>query len=163
MEDTKKGGMSKGCLVGLIIAGVIVVVVIVAIVLMFVYKDSFVKMGSAAVTGEVKRLVAQAPPEGCDTASVNAFIDAFTAKMNQEDPLNLQGIGLWMQQVQPLIEGKDAISASDLETITEGMVRLYPDLESLRPQAAGAEIESPETIVPEGEPLETTPEAEVTP
>ncbi len=132
-----------------------------AIVLIFVYKDSFVKMGGATIAGEVKRLVAEAPPEGCDTVAVNAFTDAFTARLNQEEQLDLQGIALWMQQVQPLIDDKE-ISASDLESITDGMVRLYPELESLRPGPVGGTSENLESEMPEGEPLELTPEAEVT-
>lgn len=140
MENAKKGGMSKGCLVGLIIAGILIVIAIVAVVLIYMYKDEMVKVGATTMTNEVKRMVAENPPEGYDTVAVNAFADAFNEKITADTTLNLQSLGLWIQQLQPLIEDKE-VSASDLETIADGMVRMYPELEDARPMEAPAEME----------------------
>ena len=140
MENAKKGGMSKGCLVGLIIAGILVVIAIVAVVLIYMYKDEMVKVGVTTMTGEVKRMVAENPPEGYDTVAVNAFTDAFNDKLTADTTMDLQSLGLWMQQLQPLIEDQE-ISGADLETIADGMVRLYPELEDVRPMELPAELE----------------------
>ncbi len=44
MEDAKRGGLSKGCIVGLIIAGVLLAIVVTIVVLIWVYKDEAVKI-----------------------------------------------------------------------------------------------------------------------
>ncbi len=145
MENEKKGGMSKGCLVGLIIAGVLLVIVIVGIVLVVAYKDDLGKMGAVTVVNQAKQIVADNPIEGVDTAQFNAVADAFAEKMTEDSTVNLESLGLFMQKLQPLVADGE-VSASDAEKIKEAVVDIYPDIADLLPTQ---EVEEPAAEVEE--------------
>ncbi len=57
MENPQSKGMSKGCLIGLIVGGIIVVIIAVGLTTCWIYKEDLAKMGpegaymSAAITG----------------------------------------------------------------------------------------------------------------
>jgi hypothetical protein len=134
MEDARKGGLSKGCIVGLIIAAVLVVIVVTVVVLIWVYKDEAVKMGASAIATQMKQVVVKTPVEGVDSVQVNRIADAFVAKVKSDEKPDLQGLALLIQQVSPLISDGQ-ITAADFAVVSEGMARAYPDLKALLPQA----------------------------
>ena len=135
MEDARKGGLSKGCIVGLIVAAVLLVIVIAIVALIWVYKDEAVKMGTATIATEMKQIVVRAPDEGVDSVQVNRIADAFVARVKADETPNLQALALFIQQANPLVSDGH-ITAADLAVISEGMVRVYPDLKDLLPEAA---------------------------
>jgi hypothetical protein len=135
MEDARKGGLSKGCIVGLIIAGVLLVIVVTVVVLLWVYKDEAVKIGATAITTQMKQVVVKTPVEGVDSVQVNRIVDAFVAKVKADEKPDLQGLALFIQQVNPLVSDGQ-VTAADFAVISESMVRAYPDLKDLLPQAA---------------------------
>ncbi|MBN1212747.1 MAG: hypothetical protein JXA92_09240, partial [candidate division Zixibacteria bacterium] len=77
MEGNQKKGMSKGCLVGIIVAAVILVIIIIAGITCYVYKDDLAKMGVVTVINGFKTNLVENPVEGVDTTQFNAMADAF--------------------------------------------------------------------------------------
>ncbi len=132
MENAKKGGMSKGCLVGLIIAGVLLVIVIVGIVLVVAYKDDLGKMGAVTVANQAKQMVADNPVEGLDTVQFNAVVDAFAEKTTADSTVDLESLAVFMQSLQTYV-GDGEVSASDAESIQEAIIGIYPDIADLLP------------------------------
>ncbi|HUV30097.1 MAG TPA: hypothetical protein VMY05_03250 [Acidobacteriota bacterium] len=135
MEQTQKKGLSKGCLVALIIVAVLVVIIVVAGLTCWYYKDDLAKMGATTGVSGVKDLMAQTPPEGIDTAQFNALADAFLVKLNEE-PLDYEKYAGFMQALQGVIDDK-AISTDEAERLADAMIVYYPDLtEQYQPQEA---------------------------
>jgi len=107
MENTQpKKGMSKGCLIGLIIVGVIVVIIIVGGVVCWVYKEDLAKMGAVTVVSQMKTQLAHDAPDGVDTTSFNALADGFIERLNEDEELNLEEYGMFMQSLQGAMQDK---------------------------------------------------------
>lgn len=125
-------GLSKGCLAGLIVVGVLVVLGIIVVGLGYIFWDDILKMGSGAMTGEVKRMIAENPPEGVDTTQVNAVLDGFAERFAEDTSLSAEEYGPVFQTFQAAIEDK-TVDADEWETIREQILQLYPDMEALLP------------------------------
>jgi uncharacterized protein YxeA len=130
MENTQKKGMSKGCLVGIIIAAVLVVIVIIGIALIYFYKDDIGKFGTVTLAEGVKSELAENPVEGVDSTRVNAVIDAFVKKVNEGGEDNLVTLSAFMQTVQSVVVDKK-IDADELEQTMDAMIAVYPDLDTV--------------------------------
>ncbi len=130
MENAQKKGMSKGCLVGIIIAAVLVVVVIVCAALFYVYRDDLGKFGAVGLANQVKTQLAENPADGVDTVRVNAVIDAFVAKVNEDESEMLAVLGSFMQTVQPLTSDEE-VDADDVELAMDAMIDVYPELDTI--------------------------------
>lgn len=129
MEPTQKKGMSKGCLVGLIIVSVIVVIIIIGAITCWYYKEDLVKQGGLMAVTSAKGLVAENPPEGLDTTQFNAVCDGFSEKV-KADSLDLERYGLFLQSMQEII-GDQNISSEEAAQLMESMIAYYPELEEL--------------------------------
>ena len=132
MEQAQKRGLSKGCLVGLIIIGILVVIIVIGAITCYVYRaDLTKKAGSTALVG-VKDMVAENPPEGVDTVQFNALTDAFLTQLDQDDfgddDTKMQRFGMFLQKVTSLM-GDGEVSAEDVKAVSEAMVDFYPSLE----------------------------------
>lgn len=128
-------GMSKGCTVALIVAGVIVVLLLIAIAVVYFFWGDLVKTGTTQVIGQAKTLVAKDLPEGVDTAQFNALSDAFVERFTNDPDMSAEKYGPMIQQIQGII-ADDQVTASEVTDMQEAMVKLYPELGSLLGPAA---------------------------
>jgi len=144
MEGNQKKGMSKGCLVGLIVAGVILVIIIIAGITCYVYKDDLAKMGVVTIINGFKTEMATNPIEGVDTVQFNAMADAFVTKFNEEE-IDYEKYAAFFQQIQLMMEDKE-IDAEETDELKRLMANYYPDLEEYLPAP-----EMPDTLFPEEE------------
>jgi hypothetical protein len=129
MEQQAKKGMSKGCLVGLIVAGALIVLGIIAVVIIYMYKDDIVKFGVRTVAVSVKSEVAAAPPEGVDTVQFNALVDQFVLKLDSEDRAAEEYASFATLGGEIMQDKK--IDAEEVAEIEQAMVTMYPELVDL--------------------------------
>ncbi len=139
MEPTQKKGLSKGCLVALIIAGVLLVIIIIAGVTCWYYKDDLARMATGTAIDGIKTTVAENPPEGVDTVQFNALTDAFMVKLN-EGQLDYEKYGVFMQAIQGVV-GDEEITAEEADRLCDAMIDYFPDLADMVPSE-----EPPDTV-----------------
>ncbi len=136
----KKKGMSKGCLIGLVVAGVLLVMVMVAAVVMWMYWDDLTKFAGTAHVTSIKTKVAENPPSGLDTVSFNAACDAFSEKLSQ-DQYDAEKYAAFFGKTQS-IPSDSKVDSVEAQIFLEAMFEYYPDLEELIPP-----VELPDTTV----------------
>ena len=132
-EAEKKKGLSKGCLIGLIVAGVLLVMVIVAAVVVWVYWEDVTKFTGNAFVTTVKTSVAENPPSGLDTVSFNATCDAFSERFSQ-DQFDAEKYAAFFGQIQS-IPSDSKVDSVEAQMFLEAMFEYYPDLKELMPPA----------------------------
>lgn len=132
-------GMSKGCTVALIVAGVILVLIIVAAIIFYVYWGDVVKTGVVTTVNETKSLIAENPPEGVDTTQYNALADAFVERFNP-DSIKAEAYGPVILQFSKAIEDKH-LTGDEVRQLGEAMIGLYPDLQRFAPQPPDESME----------------------
>jgi hypothetical protein len=89
MAEQKKG-MSKGCLIALIVVAIIAVVVVAIAIVGYVYKDEIVEMGLNKLTETVAVEIKNNLPEGVTAEDVDNLLAEFKqayadAKIDQEE------------------------------------------------------------------------------
>ncbi len=126
-EEIKKKGMSKGCLVALIVVGVLFVMAVIAGVTCWAKKDELVKYGVKTAVIQVGGLVTENPQAGVDTARVNAVVTAFTGKLDADTSLNLEALGTTIQKIQYLPQDEVIDSAEAIDFI-KILSEIYPEL-----------------------------------
>jgi hypothetical protein len=124
--QVQKQGMSKGCLIGIIVAAVLVVMVIIAIFAFWYYKDDVVKFGANTVIASIRAEVSNNPPSGVDTTAFFAVCDAFSDRL-QSDTLKLQQFEGFFKEAQTVITDSKVDSA-EVERLVESMYEFYPEL-----------------------------------
>lgn len=129
MEQVPKKGMSKGCMVGLIVAGVLLLLIIIAAVTCYMKREDLAKFGAATIVGSLKTELRQHPVENLDTTQFFALGDAFAAKL-KSDTLDYTKYSRFMSAVQ-LVLGDKKLDADEVRTLSDEMVRYYPELESM--------------------------------
>ena len=146
MEEAPKKGMSKGCLIGLIVGGSVIVLIIVGLILCSVYSEDLAKAGVSVMVSGVKSQVMEQEVEGVDTTRFNALADGFATKF-AESELDSDKTGLFMQDMQATLSG-GALSAEDIAELSDAMVGYFPELEEYLPVTVPADttaVEEPET------------------
>lgn len=130
-EATQKKGLSKGCLIGLIVAGVVLVMIIIAAVVVYVYKDDIARFGANTVVTSIQDQVAQNPIPGIDSAGFADVCGAFSEKLKTE-PVDGIKYQAFFQKVQAIIADKKVDS---LEAIMfmDAAFEYFPELEDLYP------------------------------
>jgi len=98
MAEEKKG-MSKGCLVGLIVLGVLAVLIIVTGIVCYIYKDELIEMGLNKVTESVATELKANLPEGVSAEEVDQVMDKFKTSLKEGkiDDAELQSISMSFQ------------------------------------------------------------------
>lgn len=129
MEQVPKKGMSKGCMVALIVVGVLLLLIIIVAVTCYMKRDDLAKFGAATIVGSLKTELRQHPVENLDTTQFFALGDAFASKL-KTDTLDYTKYSRFMSAVQTVL-GDKKLDADEVKTLTDEMVRYYPDLESL--------------------------------
>ena len=131
-EQPMKKGMSKGCLIGLIIVGALVVMVVIAGVTCYVKRAEIAKFGVKTMITGLKTQVNDNPVEGIDTATFNAISDAFLVKLEQTE-LEVEKLGQLAQTIQPIMSDQ-AIDSAEAVWYLEALVEYFPDLGELMPE-----------------------------
>jgi hypothetical protein len=138
MEQVPKKGMSKGCMVALIVGGVLLLLVIIAAVTCYMKREDLAKFGATTIVTSLKTELRQHPIETIDTARFFALSDAFAAKL-RTDSLDYNKYSRFMTTVQSALADKKLDSA-EVGMLEEAIVTYYPDLESMvRPAPQTAE------------------------
>ncbi|MFZ5981326.1 MAG: hypothetical protein ACOYVF_11905 [Candidatus Zixiibacteriota bacterium] len=146
MDGEQKKGMSKGCMVGLIVAGVILVIIIIGAISCWVFKDDLAKMGMVKFVDGVKTLIVTNPIEGVDTVQFNAVADGFVTRLNETE-LDLEKYSAFASQLQGFMSTKN-LSAEDVGVIQGMMVDYFPDLGAFLPPAVEVDSIIVEDTVP---------------
>ena len=136
----EKKGMSKGCLVALIVGLVLLVLVVGAGLVCWYKKDAFLKAGTVTMVNSITAELANNPVEGVDTVLVNQVAAGFITRINESE-IDLQQFGQFAQDIQQLMSDK-VIDADEADQFIDMMVEYYPELGDLLP--------------PEDEPVEDT-------
>lgn len=131
--QTSKKGMSKGCLVALIVVGVLIVMVVVAGIVCYAKKDELLRSGAVLTINEIKTQLAEKPAEGVDTVQVNRMADAFVERLRQQE-VDLEQYGLFMQQMQAILQD-EKVDSAEVRHFRDAMVAFFPDLQSLEEPA----------------------------
>ena len=121
-----KKGMSKGCLVAIIVAGVLLVLVVASFFVCMSKKDDIVKFGVTTLLTSSKQIVVESNIEGIDTAYYNMVIDNFNVRL-QADTINLEEIANIFTNIQTTVQG-GKMELSDAESILEALITKYPDI-----------------------------------
>ncbi len=99
MAEGKKG-MSKGCMIALIIGLVILFIIIALGVVCYVYKDELVQMGLNKMTEKIVTDIKANLPEGITAEDVDKTVDDFTKafKDGKIDKAEIQSISNLIQK-----------------------------------------------------------------
>jgi hypothetical protein len=127
-QEPRKG-MSKGCLVGLIVVGVLVVMVMLAGVMFYLNRDELAKVGVNMTVSQIQQELMANPVEGVDTVYVNMMADAFQAKV-KESELAAEEYGYFLQTTQS-VKDDGGLDAEDVDELVAAMVTTFPDLRNL--------------------------------
>ena len=127
-------GMSKGCLIGLIVVGIIVVVVAIIGV-----SSTCIEKTSLTSEAQVKEMVAENPPEGIEPEQFNEFADAFVEKLKAGE-IDPQRTALLIQQVSGYMSDKK-IDADELQMIKKDMAEIFPELSGMLESDADMEMD----------------------
>lgn len=131
MGQLEKKGMSKGCMVGLIVGIVLVVIVLGGGLVCWHYKDAIVKVGVVTMAQGIKGELNKNPVNGVDTVRVNKVTDAFLAKL-ETDEAQLEQLSVFAQSVQTLMADQ-IVDAEEADQFVQLMIDFYPELGELVP------------------------------
>lgn len=145
MEETPKKKMSKGCMVGLIIAGVIVLLLIAVVIIGYSYRENIAKFGVVTIVNQVKTQLATQPVDGVDTVQYNAVADGFLERF-ADDTVRAEGI----QELMPALQAASSSdhTPEDISRIIEAMIQYYPDLADVY---QSMELSADSSSVPSGD------------
>jgi hypothetical protein len=129
MEQVPRKGLSKGCLIGLIIGGALLVIVIIFFVLAYIYRDEFMKAGTKATMNMMKVELTKNPPAGIDTVRFDALTDKFISRI-YADSVDLMKYQQFIPVVQKVMKD-NKIDQSEIRELSDAMVLYYPDLSDL--------------------------------
>jgi len=131
MEQPKSGGMSKGCLIGLIVAGGLLVLVIILMVTCYLNRDDLAKFVSDQSVTRMKTEIGTMAGPGVDSAKFNALADAFSAKLKTEpfDEVRFAGFVTAVQNYPKMAEDK-VLDSTEVMELAHAMITYFPDLSS---------------------------------
>ena len=131
MEQVQKKGMSKGCLVALIIVGALLLIVVIGALSCWFYRVELARMGAVTMTNQVKQMVAENPPQDMDTAQFNSLVDGFLGRLEEDEitdkDTTLMKLAEFMQVMQRVVEDK-AVDENDVDQLSNIMISYYPEL-----------------------------------
>ncbi len=125
-EVVKKQGMSKGCLVGLIVVGVLLILIIAISITCWVKREDLAKFGAATVVSQMKERIAKEPPSGIDTVQFDAVSDAFVARV-KEAKLDPQKFSAFMSEIQAIAKD-DKVDSAEAVKFMNAVYDYFPEL-----------------------------------
>ena len=141
METAQKKGMSKGCLVALIVVGALIVIMLLGMATCWYYRNDLMKFAGTAAINQVKARVAEAPPEGIDTVQFNALVDAFVAKVNDQKDIDMQEYSQVLQTAQ-YVAGEKELDSALVKRLENSLATYLPELKALQKAPAPEEEEN---------------------
>ncbi|HWR82014.1 MAG TPA: hypothetical protein VN285_01795 [Candidatus Deferrimicrobium sp.] len=128
-DESPKKGLSKGCLIALVVVGVLLLLIIIAGITCYVKKDELVRYGTATLVNSIKSELHRNPVQGVDTVRVNAVADEFLKKLNSSE-MDLTRYGKLAQELQAVFSDQK-IDSAEAEKFVQAMVAYYPELDTL--------------------------------
>ena len=126
-DQPQKKGMSKGCLVALIVVGILVIMVAVAGITCWMKKDDLVKYGVTKLVGGIAQMAEADPQPGVDPQHLKDFADAFEQRVNKADSIDFEKFGLLAQQLQPIAQD-EKIDSAEARELYEAVFDIFPDM-----------------------------------
>lgn len=125
-EEVKKQGLSKGCLIGLIVVGILLLIIIIASITCYMKREDIAKFAVTTIISGAKESLASEPVPGVDTTQFNALADAFMQKLD-ETPLDGERYTAFFQKIQsiPVDEKVDSV---EVVLLVEAMCEYFPEL-----------------------------------
>lgn len=136
-------GMSKGCLIALIVAGVLLLLMIIIFGLICANRDKIVQAGTKYVVQQMKVQVVKQNIVGLDTAQFNQLVDSFVARVDKAPLTEAQSLQI-SNDLRAFSSSKP-VDAAAVSAIIDMMIKCYPDLEKYRP---AFKVESSPTAAP---------------
>jgi hypothetical protein len=144
--EQKTGGLSKGCLIGIIIASSLLFLAIVTGITCYVYREDLAKWAASYSMNGLKGEAAK-HPEILDTARFDSFVDSFAVRL-KERPFDAVAYSSFMGAMQPVPKWIEdhKLDSAELNSVFDAMVTYFPDLAPMRPFGM-SEVKS-DTAVP---------------
>ncbi len=100
MSEPKKG-MSRGCLITLVVFAVILVIVIAMSIVCYVKKDSIMEWGVLQISSQLQREIVADLPEGVTKEEVDSVFTQFNqaVKDKRVDPTDMQSLTVMIQEI----------------------------------------------------------------
>lgn len=149
---TEKRGLSKGCLVGLIVAGVLLTLIIILAVTCYIKRDDLARWGTKTVIEGLKTELRTHAASGINTDQFVALADSFMVRLTAGQ-IPTEKLGSLMQVAQNVISDRKFDSAEVVQ-LSDAMIQMFPELAPFHPGG------SPDSVSPEATPDSTLPEAE---
>lgn len=139
-QPVQKSGMPRGCLVALIVVGALILILGVLMATCYFNKDKFIKWSiRTGVTYAQTELAKN--PDGIDTVKFNALVTGFMQQLETTE-LNDDQI----TKIGPILQGTISdkhIDAQDIYKLSDVMVALFPNLDSLKIAPSGEQLSMP--------------------
>ena len=131
--EQKTGGMSKGCLIGIIIASSLLLLLVVSFITCWMYKEDLAKWAASYSVSGLKGEAAR-HPEIVDTVKFDAMVDGFVQRLKADslDQARYSNFMLALQALPKWVEDKK-LDSTEIMRLSDAMIAYYPDLEPLRP------------------------------
>lgn len=130
---TERRGLSKGCLVGLIVAGVLLTLIIILAVTCYVKRDDLARWGTKTVVDGLKTELRTNAASGINTEQFVTLADSFLVRLNSGQ-VPTEKLASLMQVAQNVISDRKFDSAEVVQ-LSDAMIELFPDLAQFRPSA----------------------------
>lgn len=139
-EQMQKKGMSKGCMVALIVVGVVVVLIMAMAVTCWMKRDDLARFAVRTLIESSKTQLAENPDDGIDSERFNAMADAFMMRMDSTE-LDYVKYQAFLEKIKE-IPGDQVVDSTEVVLFMESMAEYFPELEEM---LSRLEIESNET------------------
>jgi len=157
MEQVPKKGMSKGCMVALIIGIVLLVIVVALGITCYLKRDAVIKWGTQSALTMVKAEIAKTPVPGVNAEKFGIIVDSFLTRIEAE-PLDYQKYQQFVPVIQKIGADKQ-VDAAEVSQLVDAVVTYFPDLEPLR---SGIVEETPTVVEPDSASAPATDSVPVT-
>ena len=139
-EVIQKKGMSKGCMISLIVAGVILIIVVALAVTCYMKREALSKSVATYTVNQIKTMVAKNPQPGIDTAMFNATADKFVERLTT-DSLDLQKFQVFFQAIGQ-IPNDEIVDSLEAQQLLEAMYDYFPSIKPELPEMEPEVIDS---------------------
>lgn len=119
-------GMSKGCMVALIVAGAILVLIIIGGITCYVFRGDLVKMSVKAIVPKIQEVVSENPPEGVDPEQFNTLVDSFMVRFDADQLADTQYAQVLARFGEAIKD--EQITAEEIDSVRAAIFKIYPRL-----------------------------------
>ncbi|MGH8015559.1 MAG: hypothetical protein ACREBV_05165 [Candidatus Zixiibacteriota bacterium] len=150
LPQPEKKGLSKGCVIALIVGGVIFVIIAFIVIMIFVKGKDVAKWAFVQAIETEKALIMQGQIPGIDTTAVNMTADGFKANIESPEFAFEQVISFQGFVQQYVTDSK--VDSTEAEAFVKAMIECYPELADLYNPAIPMDTElMPDTGATDGQ------------